>query len=247
MRLGYRFALLLAALCCLAAPAFAAKPAPEIISNDTSKPPIDITSPSALCQMGIFDPPALVFGYVLPPADDYYTLLDPHQCGACPTGTYQITKAHVLLYWTAPCAIPVTVSIVPAFMNAAGCYVPNPIAPPLCPPTTTTVSDHGLLGDCVDVALPVASGCCIDQPMFLKIRFDQGSCPAGRPAFCGPASCVNCRQYNFYPGSPPAGDDLCAVLSPQGAYGVDMWVDADCCNATGVHHGSWGTLKTLYR
>src|SRR5262245_34648945 len=116
MQLRYRLALPLAAICCLAfvvAPALASKPAPQTISQSPTVGPMNSTL--AACPMGILPPPALAFGYILPPGDAYYTLLDPAQCPSCPGGSYRATNGHVLLLFTEPCQIPATVSLVPAF------------------------------------------------------------------------------------------------------------------------------------
>ena len=253
MQLRYRLALPLAAICCLAfavAPALAAKPAPTPITqaDGSTQPPVaEITSSAAACALGTFGPPINAFGYILPPGDEYYTLIDPRQCPTCPPSGYHVTLSHQLLYFTDPCQMQVTVSIVPAFENTPGCFTPNPFAPPLCQPVTYQINDGGVLGQCVDYQLPISAGCCITGPVFLLIEFDSGTCAPGRPAFCGPAACVNCFQYNYYPGAPFPGDDVCAVLSPQGVYGTIMSVDTECCAATPTLPGSWGMLKTLYR
>jgi hypothetical protein len=245
------------AICCLAfvvAPAFAAKPAPATVT--TSPAVANPYSTTAACDMGILPPPQVAFGYILPPGDEYYTLIDPRTCSddcGHPGGGVQsrlITNAHVLHFYTEPCQIPATISIAPAFETSPGCFTPNPFAPDLCPAVNTMYSDEGgPLATCVDQVRPVVAGCCITEPAFLKIVYNQGTCGGGRPAFCGPdgQNCSPCRQYNYYPGASFPGDDVCVVLSPQGIGGVDMWVESECCNPTPTLPGSWGSLKTLYR
>jgi hypothetical protein len=156
----------------------------------------------------------------------------------------------VLLYFTSPCQIPVTVSITPAYDDDGdGCFVPNPFAPPLCAPTSFVINDSGMLNQCVQYDFPIASACCVSGKVFLNITFDQGTCPVSRPIFCGPtggAGCTTCRQYNFFPGAEAPGEDMCLVLGPNQG-GVDMWVDSECCHITPTVPGSWGTLKTIYR
>ncbi len=254
MQLRYRSVLPLAAvLVALAvAPSFAAKPEPNPMAPPTGPSGSiqlgSINSAPPLCQMGILPPAANAYGYILPPDDQYYTLLNPGQCPACHNDGYLLTVAHMELFFDAPCQIPVTVSITPAFFNTAnGCYEPNPFAPPICAPVSYVINDGGILNQCVDYALPLPAGCCITGPAFLTIEFDQGSCANGRPAFCGPASCQLCTQYNYYPGAGFPGDDLCGVLAPFGLTGNIMYVDAECCSPTSTAPGSWGMLKTLYR
>jgi hypothetical protein len=252
MSLRYRRVLPLVAACLAltVAAAFASKPEPTLIPTEGPLPVVmnSITGTTTACEMGILPPPALAFGYILPPADQYFTLLNPANCASCGANPARlITMSHTLLYFTEPCQIPVTVAIAPAFETSPGCYTPNPFAANLCPPVQYMVSDGGNLGACVDAALPVAAACCVDGPTFLMIQYDQGTCANGRPAFCGPGSCSLCQQYNFYPGAGFPGDDLCALLGPQGVFGVNMWVDSECCQPTSTLPGSWGSLKSLYR
>jgi hypothetical protein len=233
-------------------PAFAAKPQPIPIGDASAPPPSSragaITGNPPVCGMGVLGPPANAYGYILPPDDGYYTLLDPGNCPVCPQNGYRLTAAHMTLYFTAPCEIPVTVSVVPATEIAPACWGPSPFAPPICPPVQYVISDQaGQLNQCIDYTLPLPDGCCIDGPAFLVIEFDQGSCPVGRPAFCGPSLCGQCAQYNFYPGVTVPGDDLCALLQQFGLTGNIMYADAECCSATPTIPGSWGTIKVRYR
>jgi len=252
MQLRYRSVLPLVAFCLAlaVAPALAAKPQPSKVGTPSeihsATPAPGITNTN--CQLGVPPPVATAFGYILPPDDEYYQLIDPATgCAGCNGGPLLLTTAHIALYFTAPCQIPVTVMVRPAIQLAPGCLGPNPFGSPICNPTEYQVNDGGILGDCVDYQFALPAACCLQGPAFLEFQFDQGTCPTSRPAFCGPASCTNCQQYNFYPGATFPGDDLCAVLTPFGVYGINMWVDATCCGATPTHNGSWGQLKTLYR
>jgi hypothetical protein len=238
---------------CLAlavAPAFAAKPEPTPLAPPTAPSvgtPSSTTNSASSCALGVLGPPTIAYAYVLPPNDAYYTLIDPAVCAAFQTENRLLTVAHVELYFTAPCEVPVTVSVVPAIDLGGGCLAPDPFAPPICPPVNYVVGDGGALGRCVNYALPLPAGCSINGPAFLHIEFDEGSCPNGRPAFCGPAACSHCTQYNFYPGVGAPGDDLCAVLTPYQLTGPIMYVESTCCLPTSTTPGSWGVLKTLYR
>ena len=181
-----------------------------------------------------------------PPQDAYYTLLVPNNCPTCPGAGYNLTEAHVQLFFTEPCQISVNVAIVGAVEISPGCRAPNPFDIK-CPPTTYVLNDGGTLNACIDFSLPLPAACRINGPAFLLIEFNNSDCPSFRPAFCGPASCYNCTHYNIYPGSPPGRDDLCVVLTPFGLSGVIMYVDANCCQPTPTLPGSWGLVKTLYR
>lgn len=231
-------------------PAFAAKPQPtpiEAPAGPGREFRVGAAGPDGpLCQMGVTGPPANLYGYIFGPDDGYYTLLRPGSCPSCPQGGYRLAAAHMELYFTEACEIRVTLSLVPA-MGQPGCLAPNPFAPPICPPTEYVINDRGQFDECVDYALAMPGGCCIDGPVFLVIEFDPGSCRSGRPGFCGPAACSNCTQYNFYPGVNSPGDDLCTVLTAFSLTPPIMYVDADCCAPTSTLPRSWGTLKTLYR
>lgn len=257
MQLRYRSVLPLVAVCLALAiaPAFAAKNEPTPLAPPTG--PIgsielgSVTSTAAACAMGVLPPAANAYGYILPPDDQYYTLINPNQCPSChpgyPGDGRLLTAAHMALFFDSPCSIPVKVSITPATLNPAGCYEPNPFAPPICPPVQYVINDGGFLNQCVDYSLPLPAGCCINGPVFLTIIFDQGTCPNSRPAFCGPPACQPCTQWNFYPGASFPGDDLCVLLTPYGLTGNIMYVDSECCLPTSTAPGSWGMLKTLYR
>ena len=250
MQLRYRSVLPLVAVCIAlaVAPAFAAKEPTSLGTPGSSQTPIklgQIQGGAPLCQLGILPPSANAYGYILPPDDGYYTLMDPANCGACPAA-YRATVAHTELFFTGACQIPVTVGLVAAQELQPGCWSPNPFAP-LCAPASYVVNDGGQLNTCVDYALALDPSCCFQGKAFLLIEFDQGTCPTSRPAFCGPASCSNCTQYNFYPGVGAPGDDLCAVLTPFGLTGNVMYADVECCGPTPTMPGSWGKLKTMYR
>jgi len=169
-------------------------------------------------------------------------------CDPCfpASGAFAARVAHLMLYFTEPCQIPVTISLVPAYNNA-GCYQPNPFDPPLCTPVQYLIDDSGTTGACVDYGLQMGFDCVFLGPAFLKVVFDQGSCQNGRPAFCGPAGpCVNCHQWNYFPGASVPGDDLCSLLGGQGYTGFIMNVDLTCF-VDPTLRGTWGKVKTIYR
>ena len=143
MQLRYRSVLSLVAVCLAlaVAPAFAAKPEPTPLAPPTG-PSVQIqlgsiTSTLTPCDLGVLPPSANAYGYILPPDDGYYTLINPGtNCPACHQNGRLLTTAHMQLYFTEPCEIPVTISVVPAVEVTPGCLGPNPFAPPICPPVT---------------------------------------------------------------------------------------------------------------
>ena len=247
MRLRYRSVLFLVAVCCLAfaaAPALAAKLAPTTTATVTQPAvpsPQNVSHQAAACQLGILPVSNTAFGYILPPDDAYFTLLNPADCSACP-GEMKLTAAHVEHFYPLgelPCSIPVTISIVAAVDQGDGCYAPNPFEV-LCGPQQYVISYPGVDDACVDFSFPLDCPC-FTGPVFLAIEYDQGDCPSGRPAFCGQNPCTSgpCKQYNIYPGG---NDDICLAIGRN----ITMYADADCCVVPTLP-GSWGMVKTLYR
>jgi hypothetical protein len=228
-----------------AAPAFATKPDPvpwTMPAGPTVASSTD-TPAGAACNLGVPGPATRAFAYILPPDDAYYTLISPAACADCPADAHVLTDAHVQLYFNATCEIPVTVSIVPATDRGGGCLAPDLLAAPICDPASYMIG-ASTLNQCVDYALTVTPGCCIDGPAFLKIEFDQGTCPSYKPGFCGPAGCSDCMQYNVYPGITGGhGGDLCDT---HGMVGI-MTVESTCCAPTSAVPRTWGKLKSLYR
>jgi hypothetical protein len=229
----------------LAAPALAAKPAPavwELPAGPTGGAPGGAVT-SGACVSGITGSPSIVFAYVEPPDDAYYTLITPAPCAGCATGARMLTTAHALLYFTTSCQVPVQVSIVPAQDLGEGCVAPDLVAAPICE-TVTYMVGAVTLNQCVDYAFPLPPGACLDGPAFLRLEFDEGSCPNYLPGFCGLSTCSACTQYNVYPGV--AGDhgrDLCSEVGKAAM----MSVESTCCAATPIAPGTWGRLKSLYR
>lgn len=253
MHLRYRSVLPLVAICTALAvsTAFAAKQAPTTLSIQPKA--ATVTTQSALpCQLGVFAPATTAFGYILPPDDGYYTLLDPSTCTECPAGSpLRLLTAHVEHYFVPgelPCDIPVKVSIVRAVDPGDGCLVPNPFDQ-VCPEVCYVIGYPGIDDACVDFSFPLPANCCIDGPVFLEFEYastecnqGNGTCPSGRPAFCGqnPEITGPCHQYNIFPGG---NDDLTLAIGRN----VNMWAAADCCISTPTLPGSWGKVKTLYR
>jgi hypothetical protein len=237
----------LAALVLLASAAFAAKQAPNVTSLGAS-PVISSLSlgnvTQSTCMIGVTDPPAYIIDYIFPPADAYYTLLDPATCDGCNGGPVSAVTAHAWINFRAVCAQPIKVGIYAATGDAS-CWVPDPTTA-LCPEISFTVTPPAP-GN-YDVGFPIPAGCCITGPAFLKIEF--GSFGTGCttsttwPRLITTADCsIPCNSWNIYPGGGP--DDLCYDIGFPG-YPV-MSLEADCCNPTPTQKHSWGSLKSTYR
>ena len=198
------------------------------------------------CQLGETRPPAWInSGYLFPPDDRYYTYLKVSDCAACGPGGLLITTAHMILYYSQACSIPVEVSIVPAIINSAGCAIPdvnNTICGPV--PFQLTVSNPGGY----DFIMALAQPCCITQDAFLLIRFvDFGTCTTLPDLVAADVPCNPCFSYNLNPSF--GFIDMCAdpFWAQYNTGNPNMYVDADCCDVTPTHPGSWGRVKQLYR
>ncbi len=196
------------------------------------------------CTLGVTDPAAYIIDYIYPPADAYYTLLDPASCTACNTPAVSVTTAHVYLNFPAPCTQLVSVGIYGALGDAT-CYSPDPNTV-LCPPFTAALSPTVAGNYNFSIAIP--GGCCVSGPAFLKIEFMPfgAGCNTSTtwPRLITTADCsLSCMSWNIYPGGGP--DDLCTDIGFPG-YPV-MNVEADCCASTPTRHHSWGNLKGIYR
>lgn len=229
----------------MALPSLAADTLPTMPLRDNPVPPpaAGAQTSGEACVLGVVGTTTNDIGIIIPPGDEYYVLLDPQSCPTCPPGGQVLGSAHVMMRFSLGCGIPVTVSIVPAMEEPPGCLRPDREAEPLCGPMSYWIDAGNNPRSCRDVALPLAAGCCITEPVFLKVQFDPGTCPSGEPRFCTKDACDACTVFG-YSESNPSLDDYCAVL-PQ--FGIIMNADAQCCGTTPTLPGSWGRLKTLYR
>lgn len=247
MPLRYRILFPLVLLCLVfAAPAaLALREAPTTLPLGDAVPQrVDvgsIQSHAGPCPLGPNGPVATAVRFLLPPDDQYYTLLDPALCQCGPAGA-SLNAAHVLLFFDPPCSIPVSVSIIGAATDPACGLIPDP-SQVICPATTYVLD--GSAGGLIDFALALPPGCCIQGRAFLCVNFlNSGSCPPGlEPGLVNDPSCEPCVSFNIYPGDPIARD-LCTFYGFPG--NPIMYVDASCCEPTPTLPGSWGMLKTLY-
>src|SRR5262245_28992147 len=132
MQFRCRGVLPLAALCTslAMAPALAAKPDPVRVGTPTGKRHgVQVgtaTRASTVCHLGVYDVAVLAYGYIQAPDDAYFTLIDPAACSECGGAGVRLTSAHMQIFFTEACQIPVTVSVTPAITLAPGCYAPDP-------------------------------------------------------------------------------------------------------------------------
>ena len=207
-----------------------------------------------MCQLGEHRGPIGYVLYVYPPNDRYFTLLDPAQCTACPAQSgVLLDVAHIGLAFPVACTQHVTVSVVGTKPGGAGCLVPDE-SHLLCTSASFTLTAPS--PGAYNVALPLPSGCCIDQPVFLSFNFyDVSTCYPGYSqvglVVVG-LPCASCETWNFYPNSGGPGDahdEMCTAASwPSGAGNIFMYADAECCNlVTPTERGTWGRIKILYR
>lgn len=186
--------------------------------------------------------PVASLDYILPPDDQFYTLLQPPQCTACGnTNSARLSNAHIVLNVLAPCTMPIEYSIVAA---DTGCTQPDPLAL-ICAPTQTNLvpTSVGL----VNFTLPLPDSCQFTGPAFLCITFK--SFPVGcdqannRPRLVlASGGCPACQSFNYFDTDKA---DLCVepdALTGQPLFYAEAW---SCFTPTLPR--TWGALKIRYR
>jgi hypothetical protein len=234
--------LVLLALALVVTASYAAKPALTTSPFQGITTRLDAATPqnvNVTCTLGITDAPVYLVNYLLPPDDEYYTLLDPTACQCTGAGGVLLSAAHIYLNFSAACSIPVTVAVVRADLTDPLCpkpipgdYICTPIAYNLAPAAAGNYN----------FSLPLNAGCCITGKAFVVITFTgAGSCTT-LPKLITSATCNDCTSYNVYPGG---FDDLCLDIGFPGNPVIN--VDGACCDVVPAHTGTWGRLKTMYR
>ena len=169
------------------------------------------------CQTGIIGPPVYSVGYIYPPDDSYYTLIDPSDCECPDTTGVLVSAAHIVLHFEWAFSIPVRVGIVQADLSDEECPIPIP-GQYLCPPVDYDLQGPGY--GIHDIALPLSADCVATERSFLEITFTEWAYDI--PVLILTGSCESCRSYNYYPGD---NYDLCT-------FGFEgnpiMYVDAMC-------------------
>ncbi len=181
----------------------------------------------------------------------HYTLLRPSTCLGCPAPqSLDLRSTTFRVRWgsgSCPTAgFDVELSIVGTTTGGApGCLVPDPTNV-LCGPTLHSLTPPVPAAPQI-VTLPLPSGCCINQPAFLRVRYLNltGVPPCVPITNTDGVSCDPCEQYYTTLNGAPTPTDPC----PQGGSVQQQWfsVDAECCQATPTLPASWGKLKSLYR
>lgn len=193
---------------------------------------------AAECPLGVTGPAVLSIGYIAPPDDAYYTLIDPSECEDCDGAGVLVTSAHVVLDAWDIGPWPVRVGIVRADLSDPECPAPIP-GDYLSPPIQLEISAPEFA--VYDFTLALGQPVTLNQPAFLEITFYEWGQWWTVPGLVTTGSCESCRSYNYYPGD---DYDLCA-------FGFDgnpiMYVDAACASAVPTGRGSWGRLKSIYR
>ncbi len=189
------------------------------------------------CQLGVTGPVASTVSYVIPPDDQYYTLLDPTVGECAEHGSAQLTAAHIGVEFAYAYDTPIRVGIVEADMSDPGCPVPIPGAY-LCEPVEYSLQGPGT--GAYDVELPVPTGCAINGMAFLEITFTEWNSSYEVPGLLLSGECEACTSWNFYPGN---DYDLCT-------FGFEgnpiMYVNAIGDAPVAAERSTWGRLKTIY-
>lgn len=241
MRLRDSLLISLAALVLGAAPAAAARNVPVLRPLTMPTRPLQAgahASDPGTCMLGVTGPAASVVSYVIPPDDQYYTLLDPEDCACAGHGGYTPTAAHIVVEFGYAYDTPVRVGVVRADLSDPECPKPVPgdyLVPPL---------DYALAapaGGVYDVEMPLTAGACLTETAFLEITFTDWGFSYEVPSLVLTASCEPCRSYNYYPGD---DYDLCTFGFPGNPI---MYAAANCCTSVPALHGTWGRLKSIYR
>jgi len=192
----------------------------------------------ATCTVGETRAATVNVGYGAAPGVEFYTLLNPADCSACPSGLLQLRAANFRARTpSGVCTFTIEVSIVEAKAGPACTLEPDP-SHLVCAPVTASITSPSTLTFTGSVPLP--TNCCLSRPAFLRIRtVSAGSCGT---VFWGHTSpCVPCRSFVQTTSTPLT--EACAL----GLGNPTQSVDADCCDPTPGLHGTWGQLKMLYR
>ena len=213
----------------------AAKPLPQ---RSASRPrawsaPVRPVGSGGLCtHLGVDGIGASVdtLDFVFPP-DDYFTVLDPANCGGCESAdSTSFTTVHLPLFFTVPCALPMSVTVygAPVFSPFVP-YCDTLLAdrmPIIYPPTPFTVTGNDPMTRVTfDLTLPFA--CRFAGKAVLRVSFvaDVAACDsaATRPRLYVASPCTNCISFNA--SISDAYGDACSEV----AINPVMWVDVDSC------------------
>ncbi|MFN8587849.1 MAG: hypothetical protein U0704_08585 [Candidatus Eisenbacteria bacterium] len=225
-------------LLCVAAPSHAQRslPVARALQLPVQRGTSTRTAPS--CALGVTDPAVYVVSYVIPPDDQYFTLLDAGDTDCSGSGGVQLTEAHLAVEFSYGYETPVRVSVVRADLSDPECPKPIP-GSYLCPPTDYMLSAPS--GGAWDLALPLPATCSLAGKAFLEITFTEWGFSYETPALLLTGGCEPCTSFNYYPGN---HYDLCS-------YGFEgnpiMYAVGLPESVVPVRAGTWGRLKLGYR
>ena len=204
---------------------------------------------AAPCSLGekLHGPPgtSVDFGTLLP---TFYTRLDPDSCSGC-GGAVVLRNARFRVESRGPsCTFSVEVTIIGARPGPACALEPDP-GVVLCGPVPADVTIPLAPPRAYDASVPLRGDCCIDQPVFLRVRLvSKGAC-VGDPLpgvfwfYYGLDLCKPCLSFMEAETIPL--HDTCTETFVLG--NPIQWVDAECCDRTPTQRGTWGQLKSHYR
>jgi hypothetical protein len=208
------------------APGYAAKHAPlcRSVVGTSQQAIVDPTKAvDSICPLGITGSPVYTVGYIVPPDDSYYTLIDPSDCQCSDSVTVLVSAAHIIVEFSYAYDVPVRVGIVQADLSNPECPIPIP-GQYLCPPVEQLLEGPGY--GTYDISLSLGTGCSVGEKSFLEITFTEWVYEV--PGLVLTGSCEPCKSYNYYPGN---NYDLCT-------FGFEgnpiMYVDATCASAAAV-------------
>lgn len=230
---------LLLPLALLSTPALAARPLPgatSVVGAPLAAGSLSVAG--ATCRLGITGAAAWSVGYIYPDDDQYYTLIDPADCGDNQECGVLVTLAHAVLEFATADNCPVRVGLVQADLTDPECPVPLP-GQYLCAPLAYDLETAD--GGVFEFGLPLSANTVLTGPAFLEITFTGWSWNWQAPNLVLTGSCESCRSYNYWPGD---NYDLCP-------FGFDgnplMSVDVACANPVAATAQTWGGLKAQYR
>jgi len=201
------------------------------------------------CNLGYSGPPVSSTVYIIPPNDQFYTLLTPGQCAACAgADAARLNRVHVVLNFRRACTIPIQYSIV-ANGGTPECPSPNPGAQ-LC--LTQSASLTAAAPGAYDFPLTLPDSCKFSGSAFLAINFVSFPSACNNPnidLLIGTTpmlvlinTCSVCNSYNIFETET---DDLC--LEPDALNGNPMmYAEAWSCFVPTLKR-SWGSLKIRYQ
>jgi hypothetical protein len=225
-------------------------PVPTWLSQeDLARLSSSIVEGSIACNLGYPGPPLSSIVYIIPPNDQFYTLLRPNGCAACAgANAARLSRIHLVLNFRRPCTIPIQYGIV-ANAGTDSCPFPNPGAQ-LCLAQSANLT--AATAGAYDFPLTLPDSCKITGPSFLAVNFVTFPPACNNPnidLLIGTTpmlvlinTCTQCSSFNFFETEQ---DDLC-VEPDQLSGNPMMYAEAFSCYVP-TFRRTWGQLKIRYR